>query len=153
MKRIRIFLICLLFAGVACDARQSPPQNCEPTPHDEIGPFYRTGAPVRSRVGTGYLLKGRVLSVKGCEPLGGSRLEFWLVNPRGQYDDDHRATVYADRQGFYRFESHRPPGYLGRPPHIHIMVTTAGHEPLITQHYPHPDQGKAELNLVLEPRR
>lgn len=153
MKRIRIFLIGLLFAGAACDSRHALPENCEPTPHDEIGPFYRSGAPVRSRVGTGYRLKGRVHSVKGCETLGGSRLEFWLVGPGGQYDDAFRATVYADRQGFYRFESHRPPGYLGRPPHIHIMVTAVGHEPLITQHYPQSDQEEAVFNLVLEPRR
>ena len=32
--------------------------DCQPTPYDEIGPFYRPNAPVRSRVGKGYVLKG-----------------------------------------------------------------------------------------------
>jgi len=96
-------------------------------------------------------LSGQVLSVTGCRPLPNSRLEFWLVNPKGEYDDAHRATVYADDLGFYRFESNRPTDYVGRLPHIHMMVSAAGHEQLITQHYPQADQTAAEFTLVLSP--
>ncbi len=142
-----IFLTALM----TCDSQAAKVTRCEPTPFDEIGPFYRPGAPVRSTVGSGYVLSGQVLSSKGCRPLPKARIEFWLVNPHGEYDDDHRATVFADRQGFYRFESNRPTDYVGRLPHIHIMVTADGHEQLITQHYPKQNEATAEFNLVLVP--
>ncbi len=146
-----VFTCLLAIPLCACNRPADPPQTCEPTPYDEIGPFYRPGAPVRDTVGTGYLLSGQVLSVTGCTPLANSRLEFWLVNPQGEYDDAHRATVHADGKGFYRFTSNRPTDYVGRLPHIHIMVTAPGHEQLITQHYPQAGATESTFNLVLKP--
>jgi protocatechuate 3,4-dioxygenase beta subunit len=126
-------------------------ENCEATPYDEIGPFYRPGAPVRNKVGAGFLLHGQILSVNGCRPLAGSRMEFWLVNPAGEYDDSHRATVFADRQGRYTFEANRPTNYGDRLPHIHMMITAKDHEQLITQYYPKENETEALFNIVLEP--
>ena len=145
-----ITTLAIIMLG-ACEKHPGPAAVCEPTPYDEIGPFYRPGAPVRDTVGTGYLLSGQVLAAKGCMPLPNSRIEFWLVNPQGEYDDDHRATVYADREGRYRFAANRPTDYVGRLPHIHIMVTAEGYEQLITQHYPNPGEKEATFNLVLVP--
>lgn len=143
-------LACLLLVSLAaCDPQPAPIANCQPTPFDEIGPFYRPGAPIRSKVGEGYLLSGQVRSVSGCQPIPNSRIEFWMVNSEGHYDDAHRATVYSDRKGYYQFESNRPTDYVGRLPHIHMMVTAAGHEQLITQHYPKTNESEAEFNLVL----
>lgn len=147
-------LIVSFLAGVglvSCDLPPPVTENCEPTPFDEIGPFYRSGAPVRDAVGKGYLLKGRVLSTSGCRPLPGSRIEFWLVNPIGEYDDAHRATVFADANGQYRFESGRPVEYVNRKPHIHLLVKAAGHEELITQHYISAGMAQVEFDLVLAP--
>jgi protocatechuate 3,4-dioxygenase beta subunit len=145
-----LLALVLLGAG-GCRERSDPPTSCTATPYDELGPFYRPGAPVRDQVGSGYRLSGRVLSLQGCRPLPGTRLEFWLVNPQGEYDEAHRATLFSDRDGFYRFESNRPTDYVGRLPHIHIMVTAVGHQQLITQHYPGPGQATGEFDLVLEP--
>lgn len=142
-----------LALGLAsCQRSLDVAQDCTPTPFDEIGPFYRPGAPVRDSVGTGYVLSGRVLSASGCRPLPGSRIEFWLVNPQGEYDDAHRATVIADAKGRYRFESNRPTDYMDRLPHIHMMIKATGHEELITQHYPQKGEVQAEFDLVLIPR-
>lgn len=141
----------LLVSLAACERQSAPLADCQPTPFDELGPFYRPNAPVRNKVGEGYLLSGQVRSATGCRPLPNSRIEFWLVNEQGQYDDAHRATVYADRHGTYRFEANRPTDYVGRLPHIHLMVTAEGHEQLITQHYPKPGVSAAEFNLVLAP--
>lgn len=151
--KVSVYFFSALWLAVlsACDGQSPLPQNCIPTPHDEIGPFYRPGAPERETVGTGYVLQGHVLSVKGCQPLANSRLEFWLVNPKGEYDDAHRATVYADHKGFYRFESNVPTDYVGRLPHIHMLINAEGHEQLITQHYPGQSDTKAEFDLVLVP--
>jgi protocatechuate 3,4-dioxygenase beta subunit len=123
--------------------------NCQPTAYDEIGPFYRPNAPVRSRVGKGYILKGTVRSVEGCQPLPGAIVEFWLVNEQGDYDEQHRATVISDRKGRYKFESNRPSDYVGRLPHIHIRVSGKGHESLITQHYPADGKAIARFDIVL----
>mgnify|MGYP001294671986 CR=1 FL=1 len=145
-------LALLAFFLVLACSEQAPgaSSDCRPTPYDEIGPFYRPNAPVREAVGEGYLLTGTVLSAGDCRPLPGARIEFWLVNPQGQYDDAHRATVFADPQGKYRFQSNRPTDYVNRRPHIHIMVTAENHEQLITQHYPQENTTEAVFDLVLE---
>ena len=75
--------------------------------------------------------------------------EVRLANPRGEYDDVHRATVFAGHRGEYRLESNVPVSYGGRPPHIHVRVTAPGFEELVTQHYPERGQRKANLDLVL----
>jgi protocatechuate 3,4-dioxygenase beta subunit len=126
-------------------------ENCEPTSFDEIGPFYRPNAPIRNKVGSGYFLKGRVLSSIKCAPLPRAKLEFWLVNSDGEYDNDHRATVIADSDGNYSFESNRPTDYFSRLPHIHMRITAPGHEELITQHYPKDGDARAEFDIVLSP--
>ena len=115
-----------------------------------LGPFYEPGAPVRTSVGSGYVLSGAVLGAEECKPIPKARIEFWLANPRGEYDDAHRATVFAGQRGEYRFESNVPVSYGGRPPHIHVRVTAPGYEELVTQHYPEPGQRKANFDLVLE---
>ncbi len=123
--------------------------NCKPTQPDMLGPFYEPGAPVRTSVGSGYVLSGAVLAADECEPVGDARIEFWLANRRGEYDAAHRATVFAGKKGGYRFESNVPVSYGGRPPHIHVRVRAPGYEELVTQHYPEPGQTKATFNLVL----
>ena len=125
------------------------PANCKPTQPDMLGPFYEPGAPVRTSVGSGYVLSGAVLAAAECKPLPKARIEFWLANPSGDYDDAHRATVFAGQRGRYRIESNVPVSYGGRPPHIHVRVTAPGYEELVTQHYPERGQRKATFDLVL----
>jgi protocatechuate 3,4-dioxygenase beta subunit len=100
------------------------PANCKPTQPDMLGPFYEPDAPVRASVGSEYVLSGAVLGAEECKPIRDARIEFWLANPRGDYDDAHRATVLAGQRGRYRFESNVPVSYGGRPPHIHVRVRT-----------------------------
>ena len=147
MARLVVLALTLLAVG-AGSAGSDAASRCAPTRADSLGPFYEPGAPVRSKVGTGYVLSGRVLTT-GCRAIGRARVELWLVNPRGQYDDAHRATVIAGRDGRYRLQSNRPPGYEGRPPHIHVRVTARGFRTLVTQHYPQGRRTSAVFNLVL----
>src|SRR5918997_6442592 len=88
-------------------SKKSPPTNtaeshaagrsaaCKPTQPDMLGPFYEPGAPVRTSVGSGYVLSGAVLAAEECHPIPNAHIEFWLANPKGEYDDAHRATVFA----------------------------------------------------------
>jgi catechol 1,2-dioxygenase len=125
------------------------PANCKPTQPDMLGPFYEPGAPVRTSVGSGYVLSGTVLAAAECKPIPNAHIEFWLANPRGDYDDAHRATVFAGQRGEYRLESNVPVSYGGRPPHIHVRGKAPGYKELVTQHYPERGQRKANFDLVL----
>ena len=58
------------------------PANCQPTQPDMLGPFYEPGAPVRTSVGSGYVLSGAVLGAEECKAISNARIEFWLANPR-----------------------------------------------------------------------
>ena len=129
----------------------APATYCEPTQSDMLGPYYEPDTPVRTSVDSGYLMSGNVLSAGGCEPIPGTRIEFWLANAEGNYDDAHRATVPTGDGGEYRFESNFPGPYENRPPHIHIRVTAPGHQELVTQHYPEAGQTEATFDLVLQP--
>ena len=130
-------------------AARGKPADCKPTQPDMLGPYYEPGAPVRTSVGSGYVLSGAVLAATECKPIPNARIEFWLANPRGDYDDAHRATVFAGQRGRYRLESNVPVSYGGRPPHIHVRVRAPGYEELVTQHYPGRGQRKANFDLVL----
>jgi protocatechuate 3,4-dioxygenase beta subunit len=124
---------------------------CAPTPPDELGPFYKPDAPVRSVVGKGYVLTGVVKSSADCTAIAGAKVELWMAGPDGEYADEYRATLFSDRSGSFRFESHLPPTYYGRPPHIHILVTAPGFRTLITQHYPERGKTTDVFNLILLP--
>jgi protocatechuate 3,4-dioxygenase beta subunit len=127
------------------------PVTCEPTPPDQLGPFYVPGAPERSSVGQGHVLRGIVRSSASCAPIAGAQVEFWLAGPDGEYGDDFRATQFADTAGAYRFESHIPVPYTGRPPHIHIRVSAGGFETLVTQYYPSEGSTEGTFDLTLIP--
>lgn len=123
--------------------------KCVPTPQDEIGPFYRPNAPLRSKIGTGYLLEGVVRDAATCMPVAGARIELWQVGAGGEYDDAHRATIISDAKGRYRLETSFPPPYARRPSHIHILVDMRGYAGLITQHYPKRGSRSARMDLVM----
>ena len=133
-------------------ADASPRATCRPTPGDALGPFYEPNAPRRNKVGTGYVLTGTVRSAATCRAIPRARIELWLAGPDGEYADAYRATVVATATGGYRFTSHFPPPYSGRPSHIHIRVTARGFRPLVTQHYPKAGRTSARFNLVLRRR-
>lgn len=151
---MRVSAAILILSAVAAAATVLPASGaeaCTATRPDALGPFYKPGAPVRSSVGQGHVLTGVVRSTPTCAAIPGASVEFWLAGPGGRYDDDHRASVVADNAGRYRFVSNFPPSYGGRPPHIHIRVTTPRHQVLVTQYYPSPGQTAGTFDLVLVP--
>jgi polyisoprenoid-binding protein YceI len=122
---------------------------CMATVSEGNRPNYRPGAPVRDSVGQGYVLAGNVLSSEGCGPLPNARVEFWLTNPEGQYDDAHRATVLTDGSGGFRFESNVPGAYGGGVSHIHIAVSAEGHADVVSTHFVEEGATEATLEFVL----
>lgn len=152
MEKLVCFALVLpvVLAAATGDAAAD---KCQPTKPDALGPFYKPNAPVRASVGQGYVLKGVVRSSETCLPIAGARLEFWLAGPDGNYDDAHRATVYAEASGAYQFESNFPPRYSVRPPHIHLRVSAEGFKTLVVQHYPREGESQGTFDLVLQPAR
>lgn len=146
---VTLSLLALVFIAPAAGA--APQYRCPPTPPDAEGPFYRAGAPVRNKIGEGYLLQGEVKSAVDCAPVAGAKIELWMTGPDGRYDDRWRATFFSREDGRYFFESHFPGRYGNRPPHIHLAVTAPGFAELITQHYPVPGSAEAVFDLVLIP--
>jgi protocatechuate 3,4-dioxygenase beta subunit len=151
-KVLRGMLLLPLLIGLAAGPGGSE-EKCTPSEPDALGPFYKPGAPKRDRVGQGYVLTGVVKSSETCRPIAGAQLEFWLAGPDGNYDEAHRAAVFTDAAGAYRFESNFPPRYSSRPPHIHMRVTAPGFQPLVVQHYPKEGTAQGEFEVVLKPAR
>ncbi len=104
----------------------------------QCGPGIRIGLARSSHHGTVLPLRGRGSSSGWPDAMG-------------QYDDEHRATVFSGNAGSYQFESNFPPSYSGRPPHIHVRVSAEGYGTLVTQHYPVQGQTEATFDLVLIP--
>ena len=123
--------------------------SCQPTASDIEGPYYVPGAPERSKIGSGLIIRGTVRSSEDCSLLSGARIEWWQVNPEGVYDDAHRATLYTGQRGSYRLETHSPVSYFQRPPHLHVKVFAAGHKTLTTQIYPKMDESEIRFDFVL----
>jgi protocatechuate 3,4-dioxygenase beta subunit len=151
MTRV-LFASLVLGLTLAVSSSPQAASSCRPTPPDSLGPFYEPGAPVRSKIGSGYVLSGTVLGARACRAIPRARIEFWVANSDGEYDDAHRATVFSGRRGGYRFESNRPPAYGTRPAHIHVRVSARGYRTLVTQHYPRGARTSAVFNLVLVKR-
>ena len=75
---------------------------------------------------------------------------FWLVGPDGNYDEEHRAKLFANGSGQYKFESNFPTRYT-EPPHIHVYAMAQGYRGLTTQYFPANDQQSGVFDLQLEP--
>jgi len=135
----------------------------KPTPWNEIGPFYKRLAPNHAHLrganepGLPLAVNGAVFGARG-DSLAGAKIEIWQADHHGLYDLDgyrFRATLEADREGKYSFESVMPGHYPARVcQHIHYIVTAEGHKPLITQLYFATDsafEGNPDRNYSRDP--
>lgn len=145
---ILVLLGCI--AGAGATSAASPP--CAPTRADSLGPFYEPNAPERDHTGQGLVISGTVRSARDCGPLGGAVIEWWAANPRGDYDQAHRAMQRASADGSYQYTTDFPGRYPGRPLHVHVRVSAPGHRTLVTQVYPQPAQTALSVDLVLAPQ-
>lgn len=146
-------LLAVACTGGAVAAADGAPgaTRCRPTPPDAFGPFGRGTPPFRSKIGTGHVLTGVVLSSITCGPLVRARVELWQVNRQGQYTRATSASMLTNRFGRFRFEGPYPPSYEGRTPHIHIRVFARLHEPLLSRYEPLRGATRGTIRLVLRP--
>jgi protocatechuate 3,4-dioxygenase beta subunit len=151
MRRRLVLAVIVGALLVAPAAAQVSGTACPPTAPDMLGPFYVAGAPERSKTGDGLTVQGTVRSTRDCKALPGAKLEWWSANPRGEYDEAHRATQMADAEGRFRYVTDMPGKYPGRPVHLHVKVSARGHKVLVTQVYPKPGQNSIAFDFNLPP--
>ena len=144
------------------------------TTSDILGPFYRPGSPMRSNLlpvgstGTVMLLSGTIFKNGGKKPLSNALIEAWQCDEHEHYDntsDDYllRGSVKTNAEGKYAFKTIIPVPYKDgdawRPAHIHMRISSADHQDLITQIYfkddPHIKEDPAanspqSVNRILE---
>ncbi|MDZ4793252.1 MAG: catechol 1,2-dioxygenase [Bacteroidota bacterium] len=120
------------------------------TTTDILGPFYRPGAPMRNNLippgSTGKVLNlsGTVLGHDGKTPLSNVLIEAWQCDESAKYDNVsdnylYRGAVKTGKTGKYTFKTIIPVSYKDgedwRPAHIHMRISSASHQDLITQIY------------------
>jgi catechol 1,2-dioxygenase len=140
-------------AGVSTAAWLAGPRRQEKKPlaateSNIEGPFYRKGAPFRTKLAEG--LKGDALAISGKvlapdgTPLRDAVVDVWQADKEGAYDNTSdkfvlRGRIRTDKDGLYAYETILPGQYdLGeakRPAHIHYKISAEGHRPLTTQLY------------------
>jgi catechol 1,2-dioxygenase len=124
-----------------------------PTTTDILGPFYRPGAPVRTNInsknypGKLFHLSGTVFKEDGKTPFENCTVEIWQCDENGIYDNtseeyNYRGTQKTGADGKYHFIGMHPIPYpiaegspITRPAHIHLLISGAGQQDLITQVY------------------
>ncbi|MEM9478895.1 MAG: protocatechuate 3,4-dioxygenase [Verrucomicrobiota bacterium] len=132
------------------------------TPTQTEGPFYPDKLPldtdndlivitdsITPAVGEITHLHGRVLDLKG-KPLRNTLVEIWQCDANGNYlhsrgrngtkggwDKNFQGygRFMTDTKGRYYFRTIKPVAYVGRTPHIHVMVTKGRDHLLTTQLY------------------
>ena len=120
------------------------------TTTDILGPFYRPGSPMRSNLipagSTAEVmhLGGTIFQKDGKTPMSNTLIEAWQCDENEIYDntsDDYlfRGAVKTDGYGKYSFKTIVPVPYKDgddwRPAHIHLRISSADHQDLITQIY------------------
>jgi protocatechuate 3,4-dioxygenase beta subunit len=144
-------LVAVLVVGASsATAPVAAAARCTPTLDDGAGPFGRGAPPLRSKIGTGHVLTGLVLSTD-CRPIAGARVHLWQSNRRGVYTLAGSGTVVTNRFGRFRFEGPPPVSYEGRPPHIHLRIIARDHEVLLTRYVRAPGARSGSIRVVLRP--
>ncbi len=125
-----------------------------PTTTDILGPFYRPGAPMRGDLvppnskGIPMNLSGSIFKQDGKTPLDNALIEIWQCDENEHYDNASdsyllRGALKTGKNGKYDFKTIVPVPYKAtpddeaswRPAHIHMRVSVADQQDLVTQIY------------------
>src|SRR5215208_1034971 len=101
MKPLLAVSVAVLALALVAGASGGGSANCRATETDGFGPFGRFEPPRRSKIGTGHVLTGTVLSSLGCDPIRGAHVQLWQAGKDGKYTKAGSATVVTDRAGHF----------------------------------------------------
>ncbi|HUJ92173.1 MAG TPA: intradiol ring-cleavage dioxygenase [Gaiellaceae bacterium] len=115
--------------------------TCVLAPEMTEGPYYVSGAKVRSDITAGkpgapLALRLGVANVATCKPIAGAAVDVWHADAGGVYSDEQventvgqtflRGVQRTGVSGFATFRSIYPGWYPGRTVHIHVKVHIGG---------------------------
>ena len=143
-----VSLIFMLLSGVNVLFAQE--KDCEPSREENLSRSYQPDAPIRSKVGEGYVLSGEVMSSAGCVPVQDAQIEFWLAGAGG-YNNSLRGVMISNEEGGYHLESIRPGGSGSFRGHIHFRVSASGFRPLAATHIVGFGEDEEKFDFVLTP--
>lgn len=94
---------------------------------------YIPGAPVRTRTGSGFTVVGKVVCARSGRPVANAQVEIWhagwisgqdgpVCGYSRRADGAYRATLYADANGGFTFNTDHPCLYTN-PEHIHLKIS------------------------------
>lgn len=145
------------FGGIVWDGKNFVGNS--PTTTDILGPFYRPGSPMGSNIipasstGIPMNLQGTIVNENDNSPLKNALVEIWQCDENEHYDNTSdsylfRGAVKTGKDGKYNFKTIVPVPYKAnpdddsswRPAHIHMRVSVAKQQDLITQIYFKGDQ-------------
>jgi catechol 1,2-dioxygenase len=127
-------------------------EGCGGADPNELGPFYRAGAPERatlcdaSEPGKRFAVNGRVVG-EGCAPIAGALVEVWHASDKGEYDMiapgkprdpgvyHLRGVLKSGNEGAFEVRTIVPGYYEKRARHVHYLIHADGYEPFVTQSY------------------
>ena len=138
-------------------------RKLKPTPPNDLGPFYKAGAPKASRLvrpgdpGLPLSVSGAVFDTRG-DALPEALVEIWHTDAFGHYDNQgfhYRAQLNAGKKGEYAFDTSLPGHYPDRvAQHIHYQVSAPGCKTVVTQLYFATDpvfEGDPDKNYTKDP--
>lgn len=124
--------------------------DCRPTPHRTTGTHYQPVTEQKVNVGSGVVVRGRILAAPDCSPVPSARIAHWQAGEGGEYVDRLRAYLFSDAAGHYEFETEWPNLAV---PHIHFIVTADGYHVLETQWIGSSREDLIEFDPVLQKKQ
>ena len=155
----RRFLLASLAAGALAAVLRlvrALAQAVEPmVEHPFARANYIPGAPQRAKVGSGKIIRGRVVSAGSGRPVANARIEYYLnttpdAGGIGEQNPANRGQVTTDAAGRFTFESDPPQRVVANAaPHIHTRATADAHQEFYYRHLTPSQPSEDDVTIVL----
>ncbi len=116
---------------------------------------YIPDAPLRASVGSGKVIRGRIVSAGSGRPVANARVEYYLnttpdAGGIGEQNPVNRGQVMSDADGRFMFESDPPQRvFANAAPHIHTRATADGHQEFYYRHLTPSQPSTDDVTIVL----
>ena len=155
----RRFLLASLAAGALAAVLRpvrALAQAVEPmVEHPFARANYIPGAPQRVKVGSGKIIRGRVISAGSGRPIANARVEYYLnttpdAGSMGEQNPANRGQVATDADGRFAFEADPPQRvFANAAPHIHTRATADAHQEFYYRHLTPSQPSEDDVTIVL----
>ena len=151
-RRTLLAVAAATLAGVRPGVAQDVTPMVE---HPAARANYIPDAPMRDRVGTGKIIRGRVVSAGAGQPIANGQVEYYRnttpdAGGVGEQNLANRGQVTADSQGRFAFECNpRQRVWVNAAPHVHTRATADGHAPFFYRHLTPSDPSQDDVTIVL----